>query len=1083
MRRSLEAESLLGMSAKSRTLEELERLTTSDGWARALALSLVRDVSQADDVLQDAYVVALEGDKPPIGSFSNWLAGVIRNVARARNRADWSRPHRERQGSVAETVPSPEESSARLEQQGILIQHLLELSAPLREALIMRHVDGLAPRHIAKRLGLPVATVNSRLARGLEQLRLRLDAENEGQRERWMSAFAPLLVLPHHSKSLALGGILVNNKILLAAAITLSLIFGGSLIDWSLESGPVMGDPIAGGSSLSAVGAVEESELAVQDNQERALVDVQEPPSTEAEAALEPLVGLILRDVNTREALPRTRVWVVTMDELYNGLKDPAALRRRLPWSFRERIKERGRAYVADDEGRVSIALGDDRALVFAEHEELRMMDDLRQGAEETTLLLGPDRPFSVRVLDSRGRPLAGTPVVLAGRASRGGSETFLVPVATAETAGAEGLAELLLTQQGSKISEQMDLVVAVALPLAKEISALLNPFNLPSTPIELQLPELGEVQVRVLRGGEPVADGLLVRLAPTNERGTADTLYGESTLYGSTEDGLARLGSVGLGSKLIAGVLLPDSADLEIVEFEGPVRAGQLVEVDLVLRRVPTRLTGRVVEAASGEPVTDVLSMERDGQLPGSLGLDEEGRFDLVIGLLPEELQLRLLRYGGPGGPDTLEVTLPVSRGEHLDLGELHLVAAEPPAPPPGPAVTGRVVDPQGAAVSSATLRWVVLHEESGAWVPAGGPYAHTSRDGSFRLLGELPHPEACIEVSSSMGWIDPLRAAVPSHDLILELNAGASLEGRLALDEGMDGGSLSIGLWDSRQGEAPERMDVWGWRHGEVKGAQFRFPGMRPGVYTFRVEPDGHANSMIASPGGDSDSAIVVQGIELREDPTRDPRLDPLDMRGLLRSIRLHAADEQGARLSATVYAIRDGRPHYVGHTGRTEFVVSADAPDAYVVECDGYFPVALDPRDLPDSVTLERGMAVPFVWEGPCSLEEVPFRLELTLVPVERTEVVGGASVAYYMGRFSPRSSYLDAEEPPRVLEEGLYELRLASSVEEPANVFWGGPLELDGIETVQVAEGMAPISITISQEAIDAEDARLRAGMKR
>ncbi len=65
----------------------------------------------------------------------------------------------------------PPHHGARFELRKELVEALDSLSQSCRETILLRYFEGLAPRDIAKRHGAPVATVNTRLRRGLGQLR------------------------------------------------------------------------------------------------------------------------------------------------------------------------------------------------------------------------------------------------------------------------------------------------------------------------------------------------------------------------------------------------------------------------------------------------------------------------------------------------------------------------------------------------------------------------------------------------------------------------------------------------------------------------------------------------------------------------------------------------------------------------------------------------------------------------------------------------------------------------------------------------------------------------------------------------
>lgn len=98
----------------------------------------------------------------------------------------------------------------------------------MKSTLLMRYWDGLPPRVIAKRLGVPLATVKSRLARGLERIRRDLDASHGGDRRAWVMAVLPLArKTPLVAAVPAVGWTLMHAKLTLSAAAVLLL--GGAM--------------------------------------------------------------------------------------------------------------------------------------------------------------------------------------------------------------------------------------------------------------------------------------------------------------------------------------------------------------------------------------------------------------------------------------------------------------------------------------------------------------------------------------------------------------------------------------------------------------------------------------------------------------------------------------------------------------------------------------------------------------------------------------------------------------------------------------------------------------------------------------
>jgi RNA polymerase sigma-70 factor (ECF subfamily) len=146
----------------------LAELLAHAGWARALARQLVGDAARAEELVQDTLGTAL--DKPPrrAGNLRGWLARVLTNAARQRQRAEDRRVRREAGHARPEALPSAAELAQTVELQRSLATHLLALEEPYRSTLILRFYRDLSPKAIAAAQGVPAATDRSRLMRGLE---------------------------------------------------------------------------------------------------------------------------------------------------------------------------------------------------------------------------------------------------------------------------------------------------------------------------------------------------------------------------------------------------------------------------------------------------------------------------------------------------------------------------------------------------------------------------------------------------------------------------------------------------------------------------------------------------------------------------------------------------------------------------------------------------------------------------------------------------------------------------------------------------------------------------------------------------
>ncbi len=217
------------MSSSDRV--DVDALLTHAGWVRALAGSLVADPNLADDLTQQTWIAALQ--RPPRDGtpLKRWLAAVLRNFARAERRSRRHRAQREARSAHPEAVPSAHDAVARVLLQQELIEVVLSLEVPYRDAIIWRYFDGWTPREIAERQRVSINTVKTRLVRGIERLRSELDRRHQGDRSAWLSALIPLAGWPAVSAS-TVGAFLVNSK--LKAAIVASLVLGSLAGVWTI---------------------------------------------------------------------------------------------------------------------------------------------------------------------------------------------------------------------------------------------------------------------------------------------------------------------------------------------------------------------------------------------------------------------------------------------------------------------------------------------------------------------------------------------------------------------------------------------------------------------------------------------------------------------------------------------------------------------------------------------------------------------------------------------------------------------------------------------------------------------------------
>ena len=156
-------------------------------WVRRLALDLLGDEARADDLSQDVLVTALDSAPGLEGPrLRGWLGTVTRRMAGRSRERERARRHAEHRAARPEAVE--DDARAHLELHRRLAGVIESLEAPYRTALVMRYLEGLPPRTIAARLGIPATAARKRVSRGLALLRARLDEEYGGDRKAWLAA-------------------------------------------------------------------------------------------------------------------------------------------------------------------------------------------------------------------------------------------------------------------------------------------------------------------------------------------------------------------------------------------------------------------------------------------------------------------------------------------------------------------------------------------------------------------------------------------------------------------------------------------------------------------------------------------------------------------------------------------------------------------------------------------------------------------------------------------------------------------------------------------------------------------------------
>jgi RNA polymerase sigma-70 factor (ECF subfamily) len=147
--------------------------------AHNLARWLTRNDQDAQDVVQESAMKALRAfDSFRGGDFRAWFLTIVRNTS-----FTWLRRRGDSSGTAAEQslevgaevaadceVYDPQAIAIRAADADLLRRAIAALPEVLREALVLREMEGLSYKQISKIAGVPLGTVMSRLARGRMQL-------------------------------------------------------------------------------------------------------------------------------------------------------------------------------------------------------------------------------------------------------------------------------------------------------------------------------------------------------------------------------------------------------------------------------------------------------------------------------------------------------------------------------------------------------------------------------------------------------------------------------------------------------------------------------------------------------------------------------------------------------------------------------------------------------------------------------------------------------------------------------------------------------------------------------------------------
>jgi RNA polymerase sigma-70 factor (ECF subfamily) len=168
-----------------------ELVAQRSGEIYGLLFRLTENGEEARDLTQETFLRAFQNIDRFRGEADvrTWIYRIAINQARNRSRW-WRRRRRDAtvsldatfgesgqslSGTLAEPSQNPEQRTLAREREIALRAALQRLALAYRETVILRDIEGFTYEEIAATLGINVGTVKSRLARGRQELRKKLE--------------------------------------------------------------------------------------------------------------------------------------------------------------------------------------------------------------------------------------------------------------------------------------------------------------------------------------------------------------------------------------------------------------------------------------------------------------------------------------------------------------------------------------------------------------------------------------------------------------------------------------------------------------------------------------------------------------------------------------------------------------------------------------------------------------------------------------------------------------------------------------------------------------------------------------------
>ena len=895
-------------------LDRFEALVAHSERLRRLARSLAGQ--EADDLIHDAYIAALDATHPARFDPTAWLAGIVRRLSGRRRRSDSRRLSRERRVARPESTVSAADLAAEIDLHRRLAEAVLALEPIYRDVILLRFFEGHSVKDTATRLGISADGVHWRQSRALDRLRAALDRTFLG-RDAWTILIPGVFEAIGDSGAAWEGALVMTAKTKAIGAVSAAIIL--VTIFWSLNTDSVdfpTDARLTSQASERTTTAVRR-ESASGTGRTAASIDDQfifaeAPTSTEPSngSSIGPSTTVVVVET-TGAPVPGASVVVRDEGSEARDLDEAALARWRGELTEGTRwFEQHGLRLTTDAEGRARVADFPKRFRAVAvtpnTRGECRGLD--ADGIARITVF--PVETIDVDVVDELGNAVGGIEVCAISR--RLGRYDVVVDSCRTDDKGSASL-----RFGGNRLHERLVALQCAIEPFVSRAIAA----DAGSERVRLTLPANGSAAVAVrMSDGSIAPDGTPVVLTTSEAMARGRFMSSLPALpydVSRVDNGVARFGHVPLGGRLRALVRTQREAMSDWIEFDGPTVPGANVEIRLELDSVKRTFTGRAT-TVHGEPMVGrsinvmVRGIEELSSTLSTRVTDAEGRFSFTMQLrLPAPKDFVLdFQPSDDVRPDT---AVPIVIGQYslreevVNLGDVVLR-------PPPVIVRGTVVDAENLPVAKA--RVFVLDSAMRRGAPAGSVSAvETDEFGQF----SLPTPEyrpslrLCAVKGASL-FSDEVAFAHEASDVKLVLKSATSLEIHLLLPDGARASDIVTVLWDRRQGAWPVDSAEWRFSYAcdrersfirDLSGGGERrlFTQLRPGNYDVVAFVEG-ATPIVA--------LAVVDGVSVEVGrSSKDARLNPWDLRGAVDLVEFAIGRPQAGNppLSATI-VLADGQ-----------------------------------------------------------------------------------------------------------------------------------------------------------------------------